>query len=211
MENIDQITINFNPDQLTLLNICLAFLMFGVALDLLGDPEPSDVAYVGDRIDNDVMPFYPASYDLDNIISVAASDRNDRKASFSNYGLESVDVAAPGSSIYSCYLNGSYATMSGTSMAAPLVAGGWALLKQAVTLMPEDVGMRKGLAAKHRALGQLKEALALATRAKGADLSIREFLKQKPLFGEEPSYSDITRALAGHLDLIRPFDPRRWL
>jgi hypothetical protein len=48
---------------------------------------------------------------------------------------------------------------------------------------------------------ELKEALALATRAKGADLSIREFLKQKPLFGEEPSYSDVTRALAGHLDL----------
>ena len=48
---------------------------------------------------------------------------------------------------------------------------------------------------------ELKEALALATRAKGADLSIREFLKQKPLFGEEPTYSDVTRALAGHLDL----------
>lgn len=48
---------------------------------------------------------------------------------------------------------------------------------------------------------ELKEALALATRAKGADLSIREFLKQKPLFGDEPSYSDVTRALAGHLDM----------
>ncbi|UCD71726.1 MAG: S8 family serine peptidase [Syntrophobacterales bacterium] len=51
--------------------------------------------------DNDTNPFYPASYDLPNIISVAATDNNDDKAPFSNYGATSVDVAAPGVSILS--------------------------------------------------------------------------------------------------------------
>lgn len=54
-----------------------------------------------DTSDNDTTPFYPASYTSDNIISVAATDQNDSLASFSNYGLTSVDVAAPGVNIYS--------------------------------------------------------------------------------------------------------------
>ena len=51
--------------------------------------------------DDDDYASYPASYDLDNIISVAASDANDNLASFSNYGLTSVDVMAPGCNIFS--------------------------------------------------------------------------------------------------------------
>jgi subtilisin family serine protease len=51
--------------------------------------------------DNDDSPFYPASFDLPNILSVAASDQMDRLAWFSNFGSRSVDVAAPGIRIYS--------------------------------------------------------------------------------------------------------------
>lgn len=58
--------------------------------------------------DNDSKPFYPASYDLQNIISVAATDHNDNLASFSNYGVTSVDVAAPGVNILSTLPGGSY-------------------------------------------------------------------------------------------------------
>lgn len=58
--------------------------------------------------DNDSKPFYPASYDLENIISVAATDHNDNLASFSNYGATSVDVAAPGVNIFSTLPGGSY-------------------------------------------------------------------------------------------------------
>ncbi len=54
-----------------------------------------------DGTNNDTTPFYPASYTSSNIISVAATDSNDNLASFSNYGLTSVDVGAPGVGIYS--------------------------------------------------------------------------------------------------------------
>lgn len=54
-----------------------------------------------DGTDNEATPFYPASYDLPNIIAVAATDSNDQLASFSNYGANSVDLAAPGAGIFS--------------------------------------------------------------------------------------------------------------
>ncbi|MCR4411149.1 MAG: S8 family serine peptidase [Thermoguttaceae bacterium] len=101
-----------------------------------GDANMLFVASAGNsNVNADASPSYPAAYDLPEIISVAASDQNDAKASFSNWGATSVDLAAPGVNILSTTPNNTYSFYDGTSMAAPHVAGvaalAWSVSPQA--------------------------------------------------------------------------------
>jgi subtilisin family serine protease len=91
---------------------------------------------IGDN-NNGSAPFYPASYTNSNIIAVGATDRNDNKTGFSNFGATAVDLFAPGDNMYSTRTGSdtSYGSGSGTSFAAPVVSGALALL---IAEYPDD-------------------------------------------------------------------------
>ena len=107
------------------------------AMEGLDQPGMAPILHVtsagNSNIDNDSSssPNLPSSYDLDNIIAVAATDDDDLYASFTSFGATSVDLAAPGVSIRSTVPTGScnlcsssgYRSLNGTSMAGPHVAG----------------------------------------------------------------------------------------
>jgi subtilisin family serine protease len=111
------------------------YLFSQAVLDSIIAARDSGVLFVvaasNEGNDNDgEFSAFPASYDAENIIAVAALDRADQIADFSNYGLTTVDLGAPGVDIFSTFSSSdnAYSTISGTSMASPHVAGVAALV-----------------------------------------------------------------------------------
>ena len=100
--------------------------------DAIADAQANGILFVAaagnSSSNNDVSPHYPSNYDLDNVVSVAATDHNDALASFSSYGATTVDLAAPGVDIMSTFPGNNYGLLSGTSMATPHVSGALGLI-----------------------------------------------------------------------------------
>jgi len=129
-------------------------------------------AAVDNDLADDSAAFYPASHALDNVISVAASDHRDRLAAFTNTGLRSVHLAAPGVAILSTARGGGTAVLSGTSMAAAHVAGACALI---AALEPALAGAQ----IRARVLGFLDHRPELTGRvASGGRLNVNHALRQ---------------------------------
>lgn len=82
------------------------------------------VAASGNDSNNiDETPSYPACFENENLLVVGSTSSNGKLSYFSNYGVKNVDIAAPGSNIYSTYMGSSYQSLSGTSMASPAMVG----------------------------------------------------------------------------------------
>ena len=99
---------------------------------------------------NNDLGFYPASFTLDNIIAVAATNNADSLTRFSNFGTTSIDLAAPGEGIYGLNVGGGFIFRTGTSMATPHVTGTVALL---ASLRPDAV------------ISELRDAIIVSARS----------------------------------------------
>jgi subtilisin family serine protease len=124
-----------------------------------------------DGNDNDgALAFYPAGYDVDGLIAVAASNNQDALAAFSNFGATSVDLAAPGQNVLGGSLPNSWGFGSGTSFSSPKVAGVAALImavrpdlsaQQVAGVINGTVDLLPGLSGKVASGGRLNAGSAL--------------------------------------------------
>ena len=164
------------------------------AIDAGGNAGILFVAAAGNSAQNtDVSPMYPAAYPLGAIVSVAATDSRDAVASFSNVGLTSVDLGAPGASVWSTVTGNRYASYSGTSMASPHVAGAAALalavrpslsmsqLKDAILATTDPVAALAGRTVSGGRLNAATLVESLVTSPLTLEISARKIQENAPI------------------------------
>jgi subtilisin family serine protease len=168
---------------------------------------------VGDNVDT--APEYPCAYAAANIVCVAASDQNDGLAGFSNFGFNSVDLAAPGVRTLSTVPGGGYQYFSGTSMATPHTAGAAALiwsLEPGASVAGVKSALLGGTDSKTAFSGRTvtggrlnaERSLRVATGSEGAPLPVAP----PPMPSTEPSAPDPEReAPPGEPDPVPPPSP----
>ncbi len=155
-----------------------------LAIEQAAEANQLFIAAAGNNaLDNDIIPNYPSSFDLDNIIAVAAINSSDQLAGFSNYGATSVDIAAPGVAIFSTLPNNSYGGANGTSMATPHVSGAAILLwsqdlnasytkvKEAILNSTDAAGTLSGVVATNGRLNVYQALLAMQECTAEADFN----------------------------------------
>jgi PKD repeat protein len=158
--------------------------------------------------DIDANPVYPPAYDLDNIVTVAATTRTDALASFSNYGRTMVHLGAPGVDIFAPWKGSDdgYAYYNGTSMAAPFVASSLALLW----------GRRPDLTVSNliqRLLASTDPVPSLAGKCRtGGRLNLHRFLAESPsaAFTASPTNGPLPLTVAFREDSVGSVTSRTW-
>ncbi len=148
--------------------------------DAIADLAAADILYVAaagnDDSNTDLGQLnYPANYEVENIVAVAATNRQDDIASFSQYGPITTDVAAPGLQIVTTQSNGGYATspgVAGTSFASPYVAGVAALLRSHVAPTPGYLEIKARLIESGSAVGGANPTLRTAGGRVDADKAL---------------------------------------
>jgi len=159
------------------------------------------VAAAGNKSDNtDEEPHYPSSYNIPNVVSVAALTAQNKIASFSNYGKNTVDIAAPGKKINSTVNNNRYKVYSGTSMAAPHVAGALGLLISQNGRMSHSEMME-------RLMGTAEPAPALRGKinALSGSLNAYNLLSNTRPYKNIPKESDWDTIVVGPFESAHPY------
>ncbi|OGP09762.1 MAG: hypothetical protein A3G39_03610 [Deltaproteobacteria bacterium RIFCSPLOWO2_12_FULL_43_16] len=148
-------------------------------------------AAANDNINNDETPVYPCNYEAPNVICVAATDQSDNRASFSDYGVRSVDLAAPGVDILSTVPSGTcaicspsgYFFLDGTSMATPHVTGAAAL-----AISRFGIGSLTAEQLKNLLIGSVDPQWSLSgVVASGGRLNVNNALRSSVIFVASPA------------------------